>query len=82
MVFPGIWFIFGCQNRGPYNREPVYLQNCPKLLYSLYYFCEASPSREVYAQECLRLIPLVGSTKYKKNTENIAELSDQRCFSA
>ena len=25
MVFPGIWFIFGGQNRGPYNREPVYL---------------------------------------------------------
>ena len=25
MVFPGIWFIFGGQNRGPYNREPVYI---------------------------------------------------------
>ena len=25
MVFPGIWFIFGGQNRVPYNREPVYL---------------------------------------------------------
>ena len=24
MVFPGIWFIFGGQNRVPYNREPVY----------------------------------------------------------
>ena len=25
MVFPGIWFIFGGQNRVPYNREPVYI---------------------------------------------------------
>ena len=27
MVFPGIWFIFGGQNRGPYNRESVFYIN-------------------------------------------------------
>ena len=36
MVFPGIWFIFGGQNRVPYNREPVYCVASIFLIVSLF----------------------------------------------